>query len=558
LMDDIRRDGQIEFFIKKWIDKEDFSKILKFARYAGKDPERGAKFVVDPSKLAQSVRNGEISEDEVLDILEEYEAVFDDCSIECVEKILDSLKPKVYIRNQGRSLIVVPDGVYLKEVVSDLVERKVLKYEPQSRGFILLEPMYFYDVVKRLESAGIKVINESNIKERIELPVKLEFKGVLRDYQEEALNSWRKNGYRGVISLPTGSGKTVIALAAIAELSVAALIVTYTKEQMLQWQEKIFEFLNPPRVLVGLFYGSEKRVAPITIATYQSAYRYIDELAPRFTFLVVDEVHHLPADKFRHIAVRSFAPFRMGLSATVVREDGKHVELFPLMGGLVYHKSFAELAEQGYVASFEIKTIKVKLTNDEKAKYQQLLSRYRELVGHLDFNEVLEAAKRGDPKALEAVKLRMEIKKLVQGASQKYEVVKRIVDEELKNGSKIIIFTQFVEHAKKLSAILSAPYIIGELDEQERKRRLEAFRSGEVRVLIFTTVGDEGIDVPDADVGIIFSGTSSRRQFVQRLGRILRPKPGKYAKLYEIVVANTFEEIEARKRRQAILGILGL
>ncbi|RLG89361.1 MAG: ATP-dependent helicase, partial [Thermoprotei archaeon] len=155
-------------------------------------------------------------------------------------------------------------------------------------------------------------------------------------------------------------------------------------------------------------------------------------------------------------------------------------------------------------------------------------------------------------------KIRTALRMLVHNASSKKEAVKRIVEDELARGSKILIFTQYIEQAEKLSEILNAPVITGELDPKTRRNRLEAFKNGISRVLVVTTVGDEGIDIPDANVGIVVAGTSSRRQFIQRLGRLLRPGKGKEARLYEIVVKGTHEEAEARKRKTISITDLGL
>ncbi|MEM4848585.1 MAG: DEAD/DEAH box helicase, partial [Ignisphaera sp.] len=441
---------------------------------------------------------------------------------------------------------------FIRDKVKDLIERKIIRYDPSQKVFKLTKPMYLFDAIDILRSRDIIVQNEINIDEKVSLPIKINFRGELRDYQLEALDAWRKNGFKGVIALPTGTGKTVIAVAALAELNVRTLVVTYTKEQMFQWGEKIAIFTDIPRGLIGYFYGSEKRVSPITIVTYQSAYRYISMLAPYFSFLIVDEVHHLPADKFRYIAENMFARYRLGLSATVIREDGRHVELFPLMGGIVYSKAMAELAEKGYIAPFTVETVKVSLTAEEKKKYKELLERYRKLVGSKSFEEILEQAKKGDPRSLEAVKIRTELRMMVHNAQEKLNAVEQIVAKELEQGSKILVFTQYVEQAKQIADRLNTYYIVGELDETTRRRRLEAFKQGITKVLVLTTVGDEGIDVPDANVGIIVAGTSSKRQFIQRLGRLLRPAPGKQAKLYEIVVKGTFEEAESRKRKEAL------
>uniref|UniRef100_A0A7C2VAT8 DNA 3'-5' helicase n=1 Tax=Ignisphaera aggregans TaxID=334771 RepID=A0A7C2VAT8_9CREN len=538
------------FYVKEWLEREDFELFLKFSRYLGRE-DGMSKFVIDLNRLEKAVKNKEIEPSEIVDMFANYEIEFENGSIDDIKKLVESLMPRVTIKIVGREVVLVPH-TFLGEKVKDLMEKRWIRYDHGQKVFRLTKPMFLFDTIEALKSRGISVQNDTGINEKNELPIKITFKGELRDYQVEALEAWRRNGYKGVVALPTGAGKTIIAIAAIAELNVRTLIVSYTKEQMFQWGDKIASFTDVPRTLIGYFYGSEKRLAPITIITYQSAYRYIDTLSPYFSLLIVDEVHHLPADKFRFIAENMFARYRLGLSATVIREDGRHIELFPLMGGVVYSKSLYELAERGYIAQFSVKTVKVGLTPDEKKRYKELSEKYRELARGRSFEEILEEAKRGNPKALEAVKVRSEMRMLVHNAQEKLKAIEDIVARELEQGSKILIFTQYVDQAKQIAERLGTYYIVGELDETTRRRRLEAFKQGLVRVLVLTTVGDEGIDVPDANVGIVVAGTSSRRQFIQRLGRLLRPAPGKQAKLYEIVVKGTFEEAESRKRKEAL------
>ncbi len=542
--------NRIIFGTNEWIDEDDFKLFLKFSRYLGR--ENGfSRFMIDFNKLSESIRSGSLSPNEILDLVEGYSVEFEEGSIDDLKKLLEEYMPKVIIRRVSNYIVIIPN-VFIGDLIKDFREKGILVYDKNNKWFKLVKPMYLFDVLDSLRKRNIVIFNEIDVKERIELPIKVMFKGDLRDYQQEALESWRRNNYRGIIALPTGTGKTIIAIAAIAELNEKTLIVTFTKEQMFHWAEKILNFTDIPQSMIGYYYGSEKRIAPITLTTYQSAFRYVSSLSPYFSFLIIDEVHHLPADKFRYIAENMFAKKRLGLSATVIREDGRHVDLFPLMGGIVYSKSVSELAEKGYIAPFTIKTIRVSLTREEKEKYKQLLEKYKKLSRGREFQTLLEDAKRGDVTALEAIKTRAELRSLVHNAKEKIEALKAIVSRELENNSKIIVFTQYIEQAEKLAEILNTVYITGELDEDIRRRRLEMFKNNMVKILVLTTVGDEGIDIPDANVGIIFAGTGSRRQFIQRLGRLLRPLPGKEARLYEIIVKGTFEEAESRKRRKAL------
>ncbi|RLG87394.1 MAG: ATP-dependent helicase [Thermoprotei archaeon] len=538
---------RIEFTIEQWLSDEEFHELLRIARYLGRDGARGSRFAIDVDRI---LRNGLDIED-VVEILDRYGVELGQGELRYLEKVLERNRLRVVVKRYGNEYLLEPQG-YLGKLIDDL--KHALSYDRSRRAFIV-KPMYLFEVMETLERRGVEVINETGIEPRAELPIKPHFLGQLRDYQREALQAWASNKYRGVIALPTGSGKTIIAIAALTMLGVRTLIVAFTKEQMFQWVDQIAKFTDIPRTSIGLFYSGDKRIAPVTVTTYQSAYRYIDKLSPYFSFLVIDEVHHLPADKFRYIAMNAVAPMRMGLSATVVREDGRHRELFPLMGGVVYSKSPKELTEMGYLAPFRIVTVKVRLTPEEERKYRELVAAYRSLVGYAPFEDVLAAARRGVEEAVKAVRIHNEIRQLVHNSRSKYEAVKSIVEREVARGSKIIVFTQYLDQAYKLGEYLGAVVVTGELDEETRRRRLEQFREGLTRVLVVTTVGDEGLDIPDANVGIIVAGTGSRRQFIQRLGRLLRPAPGKEARLYEVVVKNTFEEAEARRRKQLLKAV---
>lgn len=531
---------RITFIIKRWLSREEFETLSLIADYTGRD-RLGSKFIINPSKIMKS----NFSFNEIVEILSDVGVRLSEVEKEYIRNLIRE-RDKVVFQWLGSMIIMKPNR-FLGEVLDEI--RDYVTYDKGRRLFIV-KPLYFFQLKEKLQTLGFNVIDETGLKNEMKIPFKISFKGSLRDYQSEALRKWIENRYRGVIALPTGSGKTVIALAAIGELNERTLIVVYTKEQMFQWQDKVVEFLDIPSSYIGLYYGDEKRIAPITISTYQTAYRHIHVLSKHFTLLIVDECHHLPADKFKIIAENSFAPKRMGLSATVIREDGKHEELFPLMGGVVYYKAPEDLASRGYLAPYTIHQVYVKLTPEERREYRELVKLYRELTGGLQFNQVLEEAMKGNGRAQEALKVHSRLRQIIAKAEMKKQAVKWIVENELKRGSKILVFTQYVDQARELGKVLGAPVLTGDVETRERKRILSEFKSGRSRVLVVTTVGDEGLDIPDVDVGIIVTGTGSRRQFIQRLGRLLRPREGKVAKLYEIIVKGTVEEFQAQRRKR--------
>lgn len=220
------------------------------------------------------------------------------------------------------------------------------------------------------------------------------------------------------------------------------------------------------------------------------------------------------------------------------------------MGGLIYFKTPQELIQKGFLAPFEIIQVKVELTPQEKLEYNKLLNKFRSLAKGRKVSQLLELVKKGEEDAVEAIKVYNELKKLTNLAKKKVEKVKEIVEKE--KGNKILIFTQYVEQAEEIANLLKAFLITGKMSKSERERVLSVFKGIKSGVLVLTTVGDEGLDIPDANVGIIVTGTGSRRQFIQRLGRLLRPSNGKKARLYELVTKGTAEEYQAVKRKEII------
>ncbi len=534
-------DDILKIRVKAWLDEEDFRRILKFADYLGRE-EGYSVFKINKNKAVAN----DLSPDDILDVLDQLSFEY---SIELpayLDKILSKLG-KAVISYDGNKL-TVKFNTFLGSKFYNTPLRNILRYNRKERIFET-EPYKYHELKKALTSLGFVVEDLTGFSEAPKLPRDIEFRGTLREYQKEALMAWVRNDYRGVIALPTGSGKTVVAIAALTYVNIRTLIVAFTKEQLYQWKKALINFTNVDEAYIGMYFSEEKRIAPITLTTYQTAFRHTSKLAPYFGLLIIDEVHHLPADKFKHIAVSLPAPKRLGLSATPYREDGRHLELFPLMGGIVYSKTPQELSELGYLASYEVITIRVSLKSSERKRYLELRKKYSELVNGADFNEVLEAARRGDRRAIEALKILNEIKLLVHKSQAKFDKTIEIIEDELKRGAKIIVFAHYVDLAKKIAEAVGGYLLTGETDNRRRRLILETFRSTRSGVLVVTTVGDEGLDIPDANVGILVAGTGSRRQFIQRLGRLLRPQPGKKAILYEIIVKGTSEELHSRRRK---------
>ena len=373
----------------------------------------------------------------------------------------------------------------------------------------------------------------------------------LREYQQEALDAWLDSNRRGVLELPTGAGKTVIALAAIAHVDTPSLVVVPTIDLLEQWQRELETEFEVP---IGRLGGGEQRVEPLTVATYDSAYLRADELGDRFGLVVFDEVHHLGAEGYQDIARMLAAPDRLGLTATFERPDGAHEAIAELVGPRVYEIAVDELAGD-HLAPYEIRRIEVELTADERAEYDEAQGTFVDYVrqANISFSsgsDYLQLVKRSgnDPRAREALLAKQRARELMMNAENKQHQLGRILDRH--RDDRIIVFTAHTDLVYRLSERFLLPAITSETGAAERRELLQRFREGTYSRIIAANVLDEGVDVPDATVGVVLSGSGSEREFTQRLGRILRPKEdGDRAVLYELVSSETAEERVAERRR---------
>jgi superfamily II DNA or RNA helicase len=373
----------------------------------------------------------------------------------------------------------------------------------------------------------------------------------LRDYQQDALDAWRDAGGRGVLELPTGSGKTVVAIAAIAARSTPTLVVVPTVDLLDQWERELAAEFDVP---VGRLGGGEQRVEAITVSTYDSAYLRADELGGRFGLAVFDEVHHLGGEGYRDIARLLAAPARMGLTATFERPDGAHEVIADLVGPVVHRLSAEDLAGD-HLADFDIKRVAVELTDEERERYEEYQGTFTDylqqsgiqLRSGSDYQELVKRSG-NDPRAREALLAKQRAREVMMNAEGKVRELERVLDRH--RGDRIIVFTAYTDLVYRLSERFLMPAITHETGAAERREILERFRSGDYSRVVTANVLDEGVDVPDANVAVVLSGSGSEREFTQRLGRVLRPKAdGGRALLYELVTEETAEERVARRRR---------
>ena len=379
-----------------------------------------------------------------------------------------------------------------------------------------------------------------------------------RDYQQEALSAWQDNNRQGSVILPTGSGKTFLAVQAIADAGVSTLVVVPTIDLMNQWHATLTNaFGNQLPDGIGVLGGGSHNVTNITVTTYDSAYRYINEYGDRFGLLVVDEVHHLPAPTYQQIPEMTIAPYRLGLTATYERADGKHEELAELLGTVVYREGVDELAGE-YLSEYETLHLSVELTDEERKQYTEEYQIYRDYVDSHDFDLWKESGyqeflKRTsyDPQGRRALIAKQRAEKIARTAEKKLDTLDSLLKRH--HDDRTIIFTANNEFAYEISQEFVVPCITHQTETEERTEILERFRTGKYSMLATSQVLDEGIDVPSANVGIILSGSASKRQYAQRLGRILRPTDDRQpARLYEIITEDTMETYVSERRRQGV------
>jgi len=408
--------------------------------------------------------------------------------------------------------------------------------------------LYYRDIIDYLNRSGIRYVDEGL--DMLPCP-RLRCKVRMRSYQEEALNAWLDAGRRGVIVLPTGSGKTIIAVGAISALNAPTIVIVPTLDLVEQWRRVLSREFE---VEVGTYGGGENILKPLTVSTYDSAYLRATELGNRFGLIVFDEVHHLPSAGFRHIAEMFASPYRMGLTATYEREDGLQLELPRLVGGKVYELAVQDLAGR-HLAEYDLERVYVDLTPEEKGEYDRehkvftdyLASRGLALRTPTDFTRFIMRTGR-DPAAREALLARNRAMDIALNSQSKLEALKKILLEN-PSGSTII-FTQHNKLVHRIAREFLIPCITYMTPKDERIEILDNFRDGKYRLVVTSKVLDEGVDVPDATRAIILSGTGSSREFIQRLGRVLRKREGKRAKLVEIVSRETAETRMSWRRKR--------
>ena len=392
-------------------------------------------------------------------------------------------------------------------------------------------------VKQELISSGYPVKDEIPLLKGDPLDIKLRDKTLsgydfsVRDYQQEAADTFYGGGKPGngfgTIVLACGSGKTVVGMTIMDIYKTKTLIITTNIAAVHQWKDELLDKTYLTEEQIGEYSGDRKEIKPVTIATYQiltwrpdkkSDFPHFDIFRKsKWGLIIYDEVHLLPAPVFR-VTAEIQAISRVGLTATLIREDGREADVFSLVGPKRYDRPWKELQAKGWIAEANCFEVRTELPEKLEIPY--------------------------------AVADRREKFRLAAENPAKYEIVRQLIENHLEDS--ILVIGQYISQLKKMQEILKVPIITGQTPNKEREKIFQSFRKGKNRVIIVSKVANFAIDLPDASVAIQISGSfGSRQEEAQRLGRILRPKE-KNAYFYSIVSHYTVEE-EFSANRQKFL-----
>jgi superfamily II DNA or RNA helicase len=374
------------------------------------------------------------------------------------------------------------------------------------------------------------------------------------DYQLEALSAWDNAQQCGSIVLPTGSGKTYVAIQAIHRVNRSAIIIAPTIDLLHQWYARL---VNVFETDIGVYYGGEKLVLPITVTTYHSSGDLIAQHGNAFKLIIFDEVHHLPAPSWGETALMSPSPSRLGLTATYPeaheQENGRW-RVDELIGPIVYQKRIAELTGNR-LADYRTERIRIDLSPDERQSYDADYAIYagffrsRQLRRTHGAQWLMELMRLSafDQQARRALLARQRILNLVAGAEGKLATLDKLLREFAHE--QALIFTENNAVVYQIARQHLIPALTYETKAAERKHLLEGFQNGQYKALVTSKVLNEGVDVPEAKVAIVLGGTASAREYIQRLGRVLRKKGNRKAILFEIIARNTVDEGKSQRRQ---------
>jgi superfamily II DNA or RNA helicase len=370
------------------------------------------------------------------------------------------------------------------------------------------------------------------------------------EHQRESVARWRSNGNRGVVVLPTGSGKTFVAELAIVATQRSTLVVAPTIDLMSQWYDVLSTAFDAE---IGLLGGGYHDLRALTVSTYDSAYIHMDAYGNRFGLVIFDECHHLPSPTYLNAAESMLAPYRLGLTATLERSDGREQLLDERVGPVVFSRGIRDLAGS-HLAEYDVVSLTARLTADEAERYEQSREVYRQFIRDkgIDMSKpdgwsrfiMLSSRSREGRRAFMAYR---EQRQVAITPASKMDVLEGLLRQHGRD--RVLIFTNDNDTVYRIARAFLLPAITHQTDVKERREILERFNAGRYPTVVTSRVLNEGVNIPEANVAIVLAGTGSVREHVQRLGRILRRGENKRALLYEVVTENTVEQRVSDRRR---------
>jgi len=443
--------------------------------------------------------------------------------------------------DRGTALLTdLPRGTDLADLPGVLWDHRV--------GALRAPAMHLEAIRAELERRGVRVEDlagrPADLVTRWRAPA-------LRPYQEDALWAWRRAGGQGLVVLPTGSGKTRLAVAAMAQAGAPTLVLVPTRVLLEQWVREISAAYPGP---VGCLGDGQRQVEAVTVATFESGWRQMERLGNLFRLLVVDEVHHFGDGRRDEALELCAAPLRLGLTATPPKPPSAE-RIVELVGPTVLELAVGDLAGR-FLAPFDLVTLRLELDLEEQRAWERAVATYR---------PVLRAFQRSRPGAdwpgfvREAMRTELGRRALAAFRSSrallafpaaKRQAVAALLARHAR--SRVLVFTADNATAYAVARQHLVMPITCDISRAERANALDAFRRGALRALVSARVLNEGIDVPDADVAIVVGGSQGEREHVQRIGRLLRPAEGKTAQVYELVMRGTSEVLQSRRRRAGL------
>lgn len=493
-----------------------------------KSPEHIHTYRISPLSLWNAAAAG-LTPDHVVELLAQFSKY--DIPANIITDIHDYMKRygRLKLLKKGSQLTLQsPDTSLISEIAHHKRVQPYLLSQIDDHT-LLIDPARRGHIKQALIHIGFPAEDLAGYSEGTTLPIELRETTInskpfsMRAYQEASVSAFYLDGSPGggcgVIVLPCGAGKTIVGIGTIATLQRSTLILTPNTVAVRQWIAELLDKTTIQPDQIGEYTGERKEIRPITVSTYQIlTYRPTEESDfPHFSLftsqdwglIIYDEVHLLPAPVFR-ITAEIQARRRLGLTATLVREDGREADVFSLIGPKRYDVPWRDLEKQGWIATAECHEIRVSLREDERLEY--------------------------------AVAEEREKYRIAAENPIKLDIVRRLVAKH--QDDQILIIGQYIDQLKALAELLNAPLITGRTSNGQREKLYEQFRRGDLKCLVVSKVANFAIDLPDANVAIQVSGTfGSRQEEAQRLGRILRPKvDGSFAYFYSIVTRDTRDQ----------------